>query len=143
MQNTIEIAGLIDTKGNLQIYDNNKLKSFCNKNKNKTVVITVRSFEKSASKAYIGYYQHKILPSIQKELLNQGVVKSIKNIDEELRQSCPITIREKHNDSGTIEKSTIQINELEQWQLVVFIDYWLYSHLLDNLNITIHNTAIL
>lgn len=134
MNNTIEITGVITSKGELKIYDNNKLQDFSAKNKDKTVLVSIRVYDKSSSKAFVGYYHNGILPRVQKELINQGVVKSLDVIDYELRVSSPVT-----NQGNEI----LKIEDLEQWQLMVFIDYWLYPHLLDNYSIAIHNTVVL
>lgn len=144
MNNQIGISGRTNEEGDLFIHGEDYMNDFRRKNPNKTFLITFRAYEKKSSKAFIGYYRNKILPDVQRAFLEKGVMKSIENIDKELRFSCPATFDEIYDEKKrSYTKKLIDLENLEQFRLILFIDKFLYLHLIQAHNIVIDKTVLL
>lgn len=144
MENKIELHGIFNEKGELHTYGNELLQDLALKNKGKTVLVTVRVYEKGASPSFIGFYRNKFLPDIQSAYLSKGILKSLDEIDKNLRGICPITYREIYNEKKRgYEKNIIDLEDLEKWQLVVFIDYFLRPWAAENLQVRIDSSLVL
>lgn len=144
MNNAIELHGIFNKKGELLIYGKELLQEFGSTNVNKTVLITVRAYKKSASPSFVGFYRNKYLPDIQRAYASKGDLKTLEEIDVYLRSICPVTINEIYNEKkGAYEKNLIKIEDLEQWQLQAFIDYFLRPWAINNLQVRIDSTLIL
>lgn len=140
----MEMHGKFNSKGELMIYGSEKMSDFGSKNKDKTVLITVRVFEPKSSHAFLGYYRNKFLIDIQRAFALQGNLKSIESIDKMIRGLCPITYKEVYDPEKRKYKiSLIDIEDLEKWQMEIFIDKFLRPWALENLNVFIDSTITL
>lgn len=72
----------------------------------------------------IVYYKKKVVPDMQRGMLLQGERLTLKEIDEKLRSISPITIKEEYNEeSRKWESSVIDLEDLDNQQLVFFIEH--------------------
>lgn len=95
---------------NYYLYSQDQLSYFIEKNKGRKMLITFEIQDEDDRKRQLRYYFAKIVPEWQKELFNNGVVKSIKDVDFSIRKLSPII-----DDRS--------LSELSYDELIQFLDH--------------------
>jgi hypothetical protein len=140
MKNSIRLEGRTDPK--LRFYNESEFDDFVNRNPYKTAIIEITLYEQKSCHAYIGFYRNKLLPDIQQAMYEKGDLMLLDSIDKKLRSLCPTTVNEIYDEnSRTYKYELIDLEDLEKWQLTVFIDKFLYKYCAENLDIIIDRTV--
>jgi hypothetical protein len=123
----ITAIGKITTEGRLILPQDLQLMEYLNKNKGKTVILTVDAYTPGDSKAQEGYYRKVILPVMQEAFTNAGERMTIKDTEEKILHLSPVTYDgntyKKWEDLNTTQKSRFisDIKQIAAEELFTFI----------------------
>lgn len=122
-QREINVTGIINKDGKIEMYMG-ELKAFAHNNKNARIVATFRIYNPGTSAALRGYYYNYIVPTIRRALWELGDRKTLKDTEQWLRCSSPITVHSEFDPGTDKYNDTIRdISDLDSSEMVEHIEF--------------------
>ena len=137
--NTLEINGRINTAGKFVSADFPELKYFLEQNKGSFVTVTYTSYNRTTSKAMLGYYYNFLVPMFVRLFKETGLWLLPEQAETKMRKSIPImTVQERDINRNMWVSKLITFEELDRKEKILYIEF-LKKYASENFNYAIND----